>query len=149
MTVERRPPTAVYFASDFARYPYVDKVARRLQAATPDVQVVSSWHASPSDEELAAAGTTTTHLPPAAQEIALRADQDIRRCDIFVVFTTGHYARGGRHFETGLAYGLRKRIIVVGPEEHAFHSLPSVDVVTPGISPDATASLLASLMQSL
>jgi nucleoside 2-deoxyribosyltransferase len=148
MTVVRQTPTAVYLASDFARYPYVDEVARRLEALTHDVVVVSSWHASPSDEEVAAAGTTTAHLPPSAQDIALRADEAIRRCDTFVVFTTGEYARGGRHFETGLAYGLRKRIIVVGPEEHAFHSLPNVDVVTPGVSPEETASLLASMVQS-
>jgi hypothetical protein len=146
MTVEHRPPTAVYLASDFARYPYVDEVARRLQAATRNVVVVSSWHSSPSDEEVAAAGTTTAYLPPAAQEVALRADEDIRGCDTFVVFTTGEFARGGRHFETGLAYGLRKRIIVVGPEEHAFHFLPNFHVVTPGISPGETVSLLASLL---
>lgn len=85
--------------------------------------------------------------PPDAEDIALRAIEDICRCDMFVLFTTGEFARGGRHFETGLAYGLGKRIIVVRPVEHVFHSLPNVLTVTPGASPRQTAVLLASRLE--
>ncbi len=134
---------AVYLASDFGRYPYVELVARSLEAKTDAIVVVSRWHATPSDEEVAAEGTTKALVPPAALEIALLALEDIGRCDTFVVFTTGEFARGGRHFETGLAYGLGKHILVVGPEEHAFHSLPNVGIITPGSSPEETASALA------
>ncbi len=135
----------MYLASDFGRHPYVNEVALALQARGHEV--VSGWHATPSDEDVDAAGRTKAYLPPGAPEMALRAIEDIRRCDTFVVFTSGEFARGGRHFETGLAYGLRKRIFVVGPKEHAFHSLPNVEVVTPAASAEETAALLASRIQ--
>lgn len=138
------PVIGVYLASDFARHAYVEEVARALALGRRDIVVVSRWHGTPGEEDVAGEGTTKAHIPPGARDIALRAIEDIRRCDMFVLFTSGEFARGGRHFETGLAYGLRKPIIVVGPVEHAFHSLPNVLTVAPGASPRQTAVLLAS-----
>ena len=36
-------------------------------------------------------------------------------------------SRGGRHVEFGYALGLDLRLIIVGPREHVFHSLPGIE----------------------
>jgi len=33
-------------------------------------------------------------------------------------------SRGGRHVEFGIALGMRKRAVVIGPRENVFHCLP-------------------------
>ena len=59
--------------------------------------------------------------------------EDIEACDVFVAFTAPppQSGRGGRHFESGYAYALRPttgqpppRLVIVGPAENIFHSLP-------------------------
>lgn len=55
--------------------------------------------------------------------------EDIRRADIFVLFTeepSVGFLSGGRHVETGYAYAISKRIILIGPRENVFHSLVDV-----------------------
>lgn len=47
-----------------------------------------------------------------------------------VVLTTGMPARGGRHFETGIAHAMGKRIILVGDREHAFHHLAGIEITS-------------------
>ena len=63
--------------------------------------------------------------------------EDIEACDVFVAFTAPppQSGRGGRHFESGYAWALAKweaqatcaeplRLVIVGPAENIFHSLP-------------------------
>lgn len=57
--------------------------------------------------------------------------QDIVSAEFVIHFTQpprSGDSRGGRHFESGFAYGLGKPLFVVGPREHNFYSLPSVSV---------------------
>jgi nucleoside 2-deoxyribosyltransferase len=57
---------------------------------------------------------------------------DISYADTFVVFKVDpdqSTRRGGRHVETGAALLMGKRVIVCGPRENIFHSLPQVIVV--------------------
>ena len=66
------------------------------------------------------------YLGPAIDDV-----EDIRACDAFVLFSIdGEIAtkRGGRHWETGFAYGIGKSVIVCGPKENIFHFLPDVKV---------------------
>ena len=44
-----------------------------------------------------------------------------------VISFTGGGGKGGRHVEFGLAVALGKRLVVVGPREHVFHTLPQVE----------------------
>lgn len=55
--------------------------------------------------------------------------EDIMLADIFVVFSEpdGSYARGGKHFETGFAYAMGRKCVVVGKNEHVFHSLKNIE----------------------
>jgi hypothetical protein len=63
--------------------------------------------------------------------------EDIDACDVFVAFTAPppQSGRGGRHVESGYAYALRlwgdrlnsddaPRLVIIGPAENIFHSLP-------------------------
>ena len=66
-------------------------------------------------------------MPPSAQVFALEDREDVRDCNTLVAFTEApgaRYSRGGRHVELGMAIGWGKRVIVVGPAENIFHTLP-------------------------
>ena len=57
--------------------------------------------------------------------------EDVQAADVVISFTdeTGG-GKGGRHVEHGLALGLGKRVIVCGPRENIFHTLPQVEHYT-------------------
>jgi hypothetical protein len=53
--------------------------------------------------------------------------EDLAAADTVVSFTSpGGGGKGGRHVACGLALGLGKRLILVGPRENVFHTLPQV-----------------------
>ncbi len=58
---------------------------------------------------------------------ALMDEGDIRRCGILIAFTDeSPMGRGGRHVEFGMARALGKILVLIGPREHIFHSLPGI-----------------------
>ena len=61
--------------------------------------------------------------PDTARLQALRDAAELADADTLISFTDGLLARGGRHVEFGMAYAWEKRLIVVGPLEHVFHTL--------------------------
>ena len=66
---------------------------------------------------------------PSWPEIAQEDVDDVRAADVVVSFTQSQRGGGGgRHVEFGLGLGLGKRLVLVGPREHLFHTLPSVEV---------------------
>jgi hypothetical protein len=53
---------------------------------------------------------------------------DLQAADVVVSFTSaGGGGKGGRHVEFGVALGLGKRLVVVGPRENVFHTLTGVE----------------------
>lgn len=60
--------------------------------------------------------------------------EDVVAADVVILFSTprtmfkdpGSGTSGGRHFEFGLALGLRKKMILVGPPESVFHHVVQV-----------------------
>jgi hypothetical protein len=53
---------------------------------------------------------------------------DLVAADTVISFTSADGGgKGGRHVEHGLALGLGKRVIVCGPRENIFHTLPHVE----------------------
>ncbi len=56
--------------------------------------------------------------------------EDIRQADILVLFSESpelsQTKRGGRHVEFGIALGLGKLLVVIGPRENVFHCLEKV-----------------------
>ena len=54
---------------------------------------------------------------------------DLKAADMIVSFTEAprsNNSRGGRHVEFGMALALGKKMVVVGPRENVFHTLPAV-----------------------
>lgn len=95
-------------------------------------------------DELAAAGHVITSrwirggngIPETAavdmesQRFALEDYRDLSAADTVISWTepprVESTARGGRHVEFGLALAMGKRILVVGPRENLFHTMPGV-----------------------
>jgi nucleoside 2-deoxyribosyltransferase len=118
---------SVYVAADFSRAGEAEFLASRLREA--GTNVVSSWHSAGEAFEVAAAGKVGGPPADAARNAAVRNIRELESADTVLVMTTGQRARGGRHFETGYAHALKKRILLVGVVEHAFHHLDGIDVV--------------------
>ena len=54
--------------------------------------------------------------------------EDLTAAEIVISFTSaGGGGKGGRHIEFGMALAGGKRVIVVGPRENVFHTLPEVE----------------------
>ena len=66
--------------------------------------------------------------PEACAHYALVDVDDLAKADTVISFTSaGGGGKGGRHVEFGLAVGLGKRLVIVGPREHVFHTLPGIE----------------------
>lgn len=111
----------VYLAGRFSRRDEFNGYAARLREAGFDVD--ARW----LTEEHEWYGGTDAEAIEAARGFALDDLADVAKADVVLVFTEspnpGGRNRGGRHVEYGIALGLRKDIIVVGPPENVFHNL--------------------------
>lgn len=120
----------IYLAADYARKDEMHKKAAELRRHGHEV--TSQWHDNESPYA-AADGFGTGRVGvdygniEAASDCALHDMADIRQCDMFVLFTTGEKSRGGRHWETGYTTGQNKKVILIGPREHAFQCLGTVE----------------------
>jgi hypothetical protein len=54
--------------------------------------------------------------------------EDLEAADTVISFTSpGGGGKGGRHIEFGVALGLGKHVVIVGPRENVFHTLRSIE----------------------
>lgn len=116
----------VYLAARFARQPELRCIAEELRAA--GAQVTSRWlfNARALEQFELNGGHRGT-------ELALMDFDDLKASDICIAFTEdapGPSGRGGRHAELGIALALDMRVVLVGPREHVFHCLPTVEHYT-------------------
>lgn len=66
------------------------------------------------------------------EEWANNCLEDIRRCDVLLIWNPAIWARvgtGGRHVEVGFALALEKPVIILGARTNIFHHLPGVVLV--------------------
>jgi len=125
-----------YLAARYSRREELCTYANDLR--TMGVQITSRWlngahHAT--DEELMLPGREQLR-----KRFALEDWEDLLAADLLIAFTDplrSATSRGGRHVEFGMALGMGKRILVVGPLENVFYCLPWVEVV-----PDWSVALL-------
>lgn len=78
------------------------------------------------------------------QQFAEEDLQDVVDADLLIAFTElprSSASRGGRHVELGVAIGMRKYVMIVGPRENVFCWLPGIPVYTTWA--DARAALQA------
>lgn len=118
----------VYFAGRYSRYP--EFRAYRDELVSLGHEVTSRWI------DLHGA-TLPTSIPPdrlnaepgACARYAVTDVEDVRRSDVVVSFTDERGGgKGGRHVEFGIALGLGKLLVIVGPRENVFHTLLGVAV---------------------
>lgn len=118
-------------------------VATDLEAA--GLVITSRWLGSP-------APLTASDLEPggSGEQLAMMDLEDLRRSDICLAFTEDSHqvsrGRGGRHTELGMAIGLGLKVLIVGPREHVFHALPSIERFSDW--PSARAALTGALSKS-
>jgi len=112
----------VYLAARFSRRAELAGYAEILRSS--GIEVTSRWlggnHQIPKDGEVDGFE---------ARRFAREDIEDLLAADTVVCFTepdgTPH-TRGGRHVEFGLALGVGKQVILIGPRENVFYWLPAV-----------------------
>lgn len=118
--------TVYYLASRYSRYAEMQGVRDTLEVFGH--KVTSRWidlHGGTQERSY-----TVEELNNGAEqcaELAIHDYEDIQAADAVASFTCGSGGKGGRHVEFGMAVALGKRLIVVGPREHVFHTLPQVE----------------------
>lgn len=109
----------IYLAAAYGRQ--LEMRGVRTQLRQMGHLVTSRW--LDQDTEMTFSPAAILHAPPAAQSMARRDMADIEQAHMVINFTDGQPARGGRHVEFGYALALGKRLSIVGPREHVFHTL--------------------------
>ena len=122
----------VYIASKFANIQGVERYAEQLRSWGHEV--VSRWHRpGVRDTRMAKEVDREEYtMPREAQEYALADLEDLHLSDVVISLTHApgtYHRRGGRHVEFGYGLARGKTMIIVGPRENVFHTLPEVLVV--------------------
>ena len=135
----------VYIASMFADKDRV--LARGKELADLGIECTSRWAAEAVPHNTTLKDCTEEYL----RETAVADVQDILRADVVVLTipddkmlveaTVSAASRGGRHFESGLVYGLilaqaldggkpTRELIILGKKENVFHYLDGLGVTS-------------------
>lgn len=119
-----------YIATDYARKQDAAGLAARLEDL--GFESTGRWYTSqPAYKDDGLGGILEGADAEAAALVAGEDFDDVEAATIFIQLTSGEKARGGRHVELGYALCMQARyssrvIVIVGPEEHAFHYHPQV-----------------------
>jgi nucleoside 2-deoxyribosyltransferase len=111
----------VYLAARFSRRSEMKLIRCNLEAL--------NWTVTASWVDLAAEGTGAAYF----RQCAVSDLRDLAAADCVIAFTEEPRSsqelasRGGRHVELGIAIGLGKRTLVVGPRENVFTFLPEIE----------------------
>jgi hypothetical protein len=117
----------IYLAARYSRNDEMRGVRDVLQAFGHEV--TSRWidqHGGNLLESIVAEKLNAE--PGDCSKYALIDIADLEAAEVVISFTSAEGGgKGGRHIEFGLALGLGKRLVVVGPRENVFHTLPQVE----------------------
>jgi hypothetical protein len=117
----------IYLAAHYARNAEMRGYRDILEAMGH--KVTSRWIDQHQDTGLLTEALGEAELnahPELGTPYALKDMEDIYTADTVMSFTNGR-GRGGRHVEFGMAVVLMKRLVIVGPREHVFHTLPDIE----------------------
>jgi hypothetical protein len=117
----------IYLAARYSRNAEMRGVRDVLQAL--GYEVTSRWIDQHGGNLLESIVAEKLNADPAGASRYAEIDiDDLRAADVVISFTSvDGGGKGGRHVEYGLALGLGKRLVLVGPREHVFHTLPAVE----------------------
>ena len=120
-------PMKVYLAARYSRNDEMRGVRDVLEALGHEV--TSRWIDQHGGNLLESFVAEKLNDDPGHCARYAQADvDDLAAADVVISFTAaGGGGKGGRHVEYGLALGLGKRLVIVGPREHVFHTLPQVE----------------------
>lgn len=115
----------IYIAARFSRRPECNELAHKLQALGHTI--TSRW-VKPDCDHVMPTGLSRQAEDSERQRFAMEDLDDVKACDaiISLMEEPRNNSRGGRHVEFGIAIGLSKMLIIVGPRETVFHHLPNV-----------------------
>ena len=120
----------IYLAGRYGRREELCTYAEDLRAIGHSVD--ASWLLGDSQAHTGAAEVEAAEIstPMVAGPFALDDYNDVWVADMLIAFSetarSAFSSRGGRHVEFGMALATRKKMIVVGPRENIFHTLPWV-----------------------
>lgn len=110
----------VYLAAPYKRKEEAQLARKFLRAVSPNIRVRASWLDHNYGE----------HTNPAILRTEARNDlADIDACDTLILLNFDGWedeGSGGKHFETGYAFGKGLLVIVVGQRSNVFHHLSSI-----------------------
>lgn len=117
----------VYLAARYSRNDEMRGVRDVLQALGHEV--TSRWIDQHGGDLLESIVAEKLNAEPAACAKYAHIDvEDLKAADTVISFTSaGGGGKGGRHIEFGVALGLGKRLMIVGPRENVFHTLPAIE----------------------
>lgn len=117
----------IYLAARYSAHPQMREV--RDDLAKLGHEVTSRWIDMHDGKHATSFAVETLNEDPAScAKLGIHDVEDVQAADTVISFTAGSAgSKGGRHVEFGLALGLSKRLLVVGPREHIFHTLPQVE----------------------
>ena len=124
-------PLKIYLAARFSRHEELNRYASELRDAGHEVTARWLSRESQANENTVAVQNCNGEVPLAGRPLAQEDFEDIKRADVVISITeqprVQHTTRGGRHVELGLALGWGKQLIIIGPRENVFHTLPQVE----------------------
>jgi hypothetical protein len=123
----KTPIHKIYLAARYSRNDEMRGVRDVLTAI--GYEVTSRW--IDQHDGALEASYTPAKLNADPEECAILGQHDIddlTAADTVISFTSPDGGgKGGRHVEHGIALGLGKRLIVCGPRENIFHTLPQIE----------------------
>jgi len=119
--------TQIYLAARYSRHEEMQGVRDVLQAL--GYTITSRWIDQHGGNLLESVVGEKLNAEPAECSQYAEADlHDLEAADTVISFTSpGGGGKGGRHVEFGLALGLGKHLVIVGPRENVFHTLPAIE----------------------
>lgn len=120
-------PHRIYLAARYSRNDEMRGVRDVLTAL--GYEITSRWIDCHAGKYLTSFTPETLNADPDyCGKIGQKDVEDLSAADTVISFTsTDGGGKGGRHVEFGLALGLGKHLIVVGPRENVFHTLPQIE----------------------
>ena len=119
----------VYLAARYSRLGELNGYAKQLRDTghTVNARWLLGDHQIHEGNGLVQAPSVS--VPMCAQRFAIDDFEDVRSADAVVCFTEparSTTTRGGRHVEAGLALAWGKIVVIVGPRENIFYTLPQI-----------------------